>query len=56
MYILRGMNEQTKEMVRGWLATHNGDVESLARWMRSSLHLKGGIKACRELIREAVAG
>lgn len=48
------MDTKTKQMVQGWLAMHNGDVEGLARWMRDSLRL-GGIKTCRALIAEAVA-
>jgi hypothetical protein len=48
------MNTKTREMVKGWLVTHNGDVEALARWMRDSLHI-GGLRACRELITQALA-
>lgn len=47
------MNTQTREMVKGWLEMHNGNVEALARWMRDSLHI-GGLKACRDLIAEAL--
>jgi hypothetical protein len=48
------MNTKTREMVKGWLVKHNGDVEALARWMRDSLNI-GGLKACRALIVEALA-
>lgn len=47
------MDSKTREMILGWLATHHGDVEGLARWMRDSLRI-GGLKACRDLIAEAV--
>lgn len=46
------MNEATKQMIRGWLELHRGDVESLARWMRDSLRI-GGLRACRAAIMEA---
>lgn len=48
------MDSKTVEMVKGWAAMHKGDVEGLARWMRDSLRL-GSIKACRAIIREALA-
>lgn len=48
------MDSKTREMVKGWLVSHNGNVEALARWMRDSLHI-GGLKDCRALINEAIA-
>lgn len=49
------MDNATREMVKGWLAKHNGDVEGLARWMRDSLRI-GGLKECRALVTAAVEG
>ncbi len=46
------MNEQTITMVRGWLAQHNGDTESVARWMRDSLRI-GSLRECRRIVQEA---
>ena len=46
------MDAKTKEMVRGWVASDNGDIEKTARWMAYTLKL-AGIKACREMIAEA---
>jgi hypothetical protein len=47
------MDSKTKQMIRGWLDMHRGDVESLARWMRDSLRV-GGIRECRKLIEAAL--
>ena len=46
------MNAAKKQMVLGWLAMHNGDIEGLARWMRDSVRV-GGLKTCRAMIVEA---
>ena len=48
------MNAQTAKMIQGWLEMHQGDAEALARWMRDNLRV-GGIRQCREFIREAQA-
>jgi hypothetical protein len=45
------MDTKTKEMIRGWLQMHRGNVEELARWMRSTLPV--GIRDARTLIAEA---
>ncbi len=45
------MDSKTKEMIRGWVAMHNGDIEAVARWMRSSFPI--GIRAARAMIAEA---
>jgi hypothetical protein len=47
------MEAKTKEMIRGWLEMHHGDVEGLARWMRDVLRV-GGLKDCRAMIKAAV--
>jgi len=49
------MNEAAKAMVRVWLILHGNDVESLARWMRDNLRIRGGIRVCRNLIKEATS-
>ncbi len=46
------MSNATKQMVLGWLAMHNGDVSTLARWMSQSVRI-GGVKVCRQMIIEA---
>lgn len=48
----RQMSNATKQMVLGWLAMHNGDVSTLARWMSQSVRI-GGVKVCRQMIIEA---
>ena len=48
------MDQKTKQMIRGWLDMHRGDVEGLARWMRDSARV-GGIRECRALIQQALA-
>lgn len=47
------MDTKTRLMIQGWLEMHNGDVESLALWMRDSLRI-GGLKACRAMIQAAL--
>jgi len=47
------MDDKTKAMVLEWLKMHNGDVGGLARWMRDACHI-GGLRQCRELIKEAI--
>lgn len=41
--------EKTQKWVQDLLSKHNGNRESLARWMRDSLCI-GGLKHCRALI------
>lgn len=48
------MDTKTKEMIKGWLELHHGNVESLARWMRGSLKV-AGIKQCRAMIAQAIS-
>ncbi len=48
------ISKQAATMVQGWLANHNGDTESLARWMAYSLKV-AGIKDCRTMIEAAKA-
>ena len=48
------MNESTRAMVREWVRSCCGDDEATARYMRDTLRI-GGIRECRELIRQAVA-
>ncbi len=47
------MDAKAKTMIRGWIVMHRGNTEQLARWMRDTLRIPGGIKAARALIAEA---
>lgn len=47
------MNQASKEMIRGWLAKHHGDVEGVVKFMAYTLRI-GGMKACRALVSEAL--
>lgn len=49
------LSPEAREMVRGWLGGRTDDaaIEHTARWMARTLRL-GGLRACRELVVEAV--
>lgn len=47
------MGSQTAEFVLGLLAERDNDRERTARYMRDVLRI-GGIKACRDLVRQAL--
>lgn len=46
------MNNETKNMIKSWIAKDGGDAEKTARWMSRVLKI-AGIKKCRELIADA---
>lgn len=47
------MDDKTRAFVKELLGRHGGNVELTARFMRDTLRI-GGIRACRELIAEAL--
>lgn len=46
------MNNATKTMIQNWVRQHNGDIESVARWMRDNLNIS--LRAAREAINNSV--
>jgi len=46
--------ESARVMLRQWVSDAHGDKESVARYMAYTLRI-GGIRACRELINNAVS-
>lgn len=49
------MTDKGRALILGWLATHKGDAEGLARWMRDRARI-GSLRDCRDLIAAAVEG
>ena len=47
------MNNETRTMVKGWLAIHNGNVAALVSWMARTVRI-GSLSECRALVREAL--
>ena len=43
------MTEQTKQMIRGWVAKDNVNTERTAQWIAKSLRI-GGVTVCREMV------
>lgn len=48
------MDAATRKMVREWVVLYRGNTEAVAKYMRDTLRI-GGLKACRQLVAEALA-
>ena len=46
------MDQKAKEMIRGWISMHKGDVEGVAKWMRNTFNLCS-LRECRRMVQEA---